>query len=270
MLMRFAKFIAVVIFGYVLVIGAFLIVIGLITAARADWSPDAMNRQIDATNFLVNDNCSATLVGSDVGYLLTASHCIQSQFRTIEREKIDDKGVVTKEQVRISVPGTVSQLVFSGPDEIQRTSYTFKIVQNDSDLDLALIKINAKLPTLTAAPIACREAERGETVYAVGNSLGVLYASVSKGIVASTHRNYRMIGVDGSQAENGLIQATAPTAGGNSGGALYNDGGEIVGVVVRGYQQVAPINLSVPLGDVKKFLSREKLERLWSRCEATK
>ncbi len=217
--------------------------------------------------------CTGQLLAAQNGdltpYFLTANHCIQTQFRTIEREKIDEKGVVTKEKVRISEPGTVSQIVFNGPSEVQRTSYTFKIKLNDSDLDLALIQVNAKIPNAVPAPIACRDAVRGETVYAVGNPLGVLYASVSKGIVASSNRNYRMIGVDeGNMADNGLTQATTPTAGGNSGGSLYNDTGEIVGVVVRGYQQIAPVNLSVPLADIKKFLGREKLERLWARCGA--
>lgn len=252
--------------------GLVFIVLGVVSlmagVARADWAPADMNRQIDQTNFLVNDNCSATLIDADKGYLLTASHCIVAQFRTIEREKIDDKGVVTKEKVRISAPGTVSQIAFSGPNEVKRTSYTFKIRLNDTDLDLALIQVNAKLPNVAAAPLSCRDPERGDTVYAVGNTLGILYASVSKGIVASSNRSYRMIGVDdGNMGDNGLIQATAAIAGGNSGGSLYNDSGEIIGVVVRGYQQIAPVGLSVPLSDVKTFLTREKLERLWSRCK---
>lgn len=241
-------------------------VLAVASAARADWSIDAMNRQIDQTNFLVNDNCSATLIDAKRGYLLTANHCIAEQFRTVQREKIDDKGVVTREQVRISVPGTVSQLAFNGPDEVQRTSYVFKIKANDKDLDLALVQVKAKLPNTATAPIACHEAERGETAFAVGNSLGVLYASVSKGIIASTHRNYRMIGVDGDAADNGLVQSTTPIAGGNSGGSLYNNQGEIVGVVVRGYQSVAPLGLSVPLSDIKKFLAANGAGDLFARC----
>ena len=243
------------------------ILVGCLSKAHAGWSPEAMNRQIDQTNFLVNNNCSATLIDAKRGYLLTANHCIQTQFRTIEREKIDDQGAVTTEKVRVSEPGTVSQITFNGPNEVQRISYTFKIKANDSNFDLALIQVNTSLPNAIGASLACRNPERGDTVYAVGNTLGILYASVSKGIVASSNRNYRMIGVDeGNMGDNGLIQATTAIAGGNSGGSLYNEDGEIVGVVVRGYQQVAPINLSVPLSDIKSFLSREKLDDLWARC----
>lgn len=234
--------------------------------AFADWAPTAMNRQIDQTNFLVNNNCSATLIDAKNGYLLTADHCIQSQFETIEREKIVDDRVTT-EKVRIAKPGTVSQIYFKDANETQRNSYVFKIKLNDTDLDLALIQVQTKLSNTEAAPIACADPQRGDTVYAVGNSLAILYASVSRGIVAGVNRNYRMIGVDGSAGERGLIHSTAAIGGGNSGGSLYNDRGEIVGVLVRGYQNVAPLGLSAPLHDIKRFLTREGLNTLWERCD---
>jgi S1-C subfamily serine protease len=230
------------------------------------WNIHAMNRQIDQTNFLVNDNCSATLIDAKHGLLLTANHCVEAQFRTIEREKIDDNGVVTKETVRVSVPGTVSQLAFNGPDEVQRTSYVFKVKANDKDVDLALVQTQAKLPNADSAPIACSNVERGDTAYAVGNTRAILYATVSKGIISSLNRSYRTIGEDGANADNGLVQSTTPIAGGNSGGSLYNDRGEIVGVVVRGYQQVAPLGLSVPLSDIKAFLKANGAGDLFARC----
>ena len=235
--------------------------------ANADWSISDMNRQIDQTNFLVNDNCSATLIDAKHGLLLTANHCVADQFRTIEREKIDDKGVIKKEQVRVSVPGTVSQLGFNGPDEIQRSTYVFKVKANDKDTDLALIQTQAKLPNVLSAPISCHDVQRGEGAYAVGNTRAILYATVSKGIISSVNRSYRTIGEDGDNADNGLVQSTTPIAGGNSGGSLYNESGEIVGVVVRGYQQVAPLGLSVPLSDIKKFLSANGSGDLLARCE---
>ena len=80
-----------------------LVVLGLLAVigyARADWSISGMNRQIDQTNFLVNNNCSATLIDAKRGLLLTANHCVDAQFRTIEREKIENKGVITRSERR--------------------------------------------------------------------------------------------------------------------------------------------------------------------------
>jgi S1-C subfamily serine protease len=238
-------------------VGAIAVAFVSISPASA-WEPSAMNKQIDATNFLVNDNCSATLIDKDGGYLLTANHCIREQFSTVEREKVQDDGTIKTERVRIAKQGTVSQLFFNGPNEVRRVTYTFKIKANDENKDLALIQVQTKLNNSMAAPIACKAPMRGDVVYAVGNSLGVLYASVSSGIIASVNRDYRMIGVGGEAADNGLIQSTAPIAGGNSGGALYNNNGELVGVVVRGYQQESPLGLSVPLKDIRAFLKDAK------------
>lgn len=228
-----------------------LLLLFLSVAPAAAWDISDMNTQIDQTNFLVNDNCSATLIDMKKGRLLTANHCISDQFQIIEREEIQDDGTVKTRKVRVAVPGTVSQMFFSGPAQTQKNSYTFKIVKNDASTDLALIETLGPLPNIQQAPVACKEPVRGETVFAVGNTLAVLYATVSKGIVSNVHRSYRNIGVDD---DHGLVQTTAAVAGGNSGGALYNDRGELSGVVVRGYQNVAPISLVVPLSDVRKFL----------------
>lgn len=239
-----------------------------VTAARAAGWP-GMDAQIDQTNFLVNDNCSATLIDVDKGYLLTANHCIAAQYRVIEREKFGDDGVVTKHKVRVAVPGAVSQLVFKGPHEVQRNTYVFKIVLTDTNADLALIQVQAALANTQASKIACTDPRRGDTVYVVGNPYGVLYSSVTKGIVSSLQRNYPMIGVD-DQGDNALMQVSSGVIGGNSGGAAYNASGELIGVPVRASSVNEVVGLVAPLSDIKKMLTREGLDRLWARCAETK
>jgi S1-C subfamily serine protease len=232
----------------------------------ADWSTADMNRQIDQTNFLINDSCSGTLIDADKGYILTAEHCITSQYRVIEREKIDSDGVVTKEKVRVVTPGTVSQKLFKGPHEVQINTYVFSVVLSDRKLDLALLQTKAKLPNNMSAKIACAEPVRGDTVFAVGNPYSILYSSITKGIVASNQRSYETIGID-DQDNNGLMQISAPIVGGNSGGAVYNTDGHLVGVPVRGSRMNEAFSLSVPLYDIKKFLMREGLDYLWKDCK---
>lgn len=242
--------------------------LALILLVSAAWAPAAMNRQIDSTNFLLNDNCSATLIDS-TGYFLTAAHCASDQFRVIERQRIGDDNVVTTEKVRVAVPATVSQLFYEGSDQVKKISYAVSVVLIDKDLDLALLKTSMKEGLWQGAPIACKDPIRGQHVYAVGNMYAVLYSSVTDGIISSVHRNYRMLGID-DQGDNGLVQSSASIVGGNSGGALYNDSGELIGVNVRGSQINETIALVVPLSDIKKFLMREGLDRLWSRCGSGK
>ena len=230
------------------------IVLGWVHYAHA-WEQVPMNRQIDQTNFLSNANCSATLVNKDKGYLLTANHCVADQYTIVDRDTYGADGKVTTEKVRVAVPGTVTQLVFNGPDEISRAIYVVKVIKSDATTDLALVQVVSKLPNTQDAPIACEQPVRGDKAYAVGNPLVFLYASVSEGIVASTQRNYRMIGID---SDNGFTQTTTTISGGSSGGALYNDRGQIIGVVVRGSPGIA---LSVPLSDVQAFVKGYAAEK---------
>lgn len=215
------------------------------------WGLDAMNKQVDETNFLINSGCSGTLIDSAHGLILTANHCIAAQYKEVEQENVSDDGVVTKKTVRISVPGEATKLIFNGYEEVGKMSYTFKVVKSDKVKDLALVQLQMPLPVGTMeAPVACEQGVRGDTVIAVGNPMGVLYSTVSYGNISSLERSYSTIGREGA----GLVQTTAPIGGGNSGGALYNDRGEIVGVNVMGYRQISPLGFAVPLVDIREFL----------------
>jgi S1-C subfamily serine protease len=258
-----SKFIGYCLLSLIAVATLFCAAVYAASTARAEgWNAAAMNEQIEQTNFLVNDNCSATLIDKDRGFLLTANHCIRSQFRVIEREKIGDDGVVKIEKVRVAKEGEVTQISFKGADEMQRTSYTFKIIASDRETDLALLQVRAKLANRMAAKVACNDSQRGDPVYAVGNPFAVLYSSVTNGIVSSINRNYKMLGID-DQGDHALVQSSAVIFGGNSGGALYNDKGELVGVNVRG---TPGITFSVPISDVKDLLGREGLNDLFKSC----
>jgi hypothetical protein len=222
--------------------------------AHADWDNVSMNKQVDDTSFVVNQNCSGTKIGPEL--VLTANHCIADMFEDVERDVISNNGEVEKKKFRIALPGYVSQKFFDGVHETRTYSYRYKIKARSVKFDLAILKTDAPLPASEETPISCKEPGRGDTVYAVGNPFVVLYATVTKGTVSSVQRNYEQIGISNGEGtygqDNGFFQFTAAIAPGNSGGAVYNDSGELVGVVVRGGP--SNIGLGVPLADVRSFL----------------
>lgn len=107
-------------------------------------------------------------------------------------------------------------------------TYKATLIGTDSDTDLAVIKITAE--NLPVAKLGDSDAlSLGDDVVAIGNPLG-LENSVSKGIISGLNRQI-------SDSRRGLssIQTDAPINSGNSGGALFNGYGEVIGVVNEKY-----------------------------------
>lgn len=111
--------------------------------------------------------------------------------------------------------------------------YTATVVGYDTWTDLAVLTIenpeNKSFPYATFAvsdPDKGRCVVLGEPVIAIGNSLGTLGGSVTDGIVAGLDREVEVEGVPMT-----LLQTNAAVSPGNSGGALFNLKGQLIGIV---------------------------------------
>jgi len=219
------------------------------------WDKKAMNAHIDQTNFMVNSGCSGTLIDAEKRYILTANHCVEDQYETIEKEEIDDKGIIKKNKIRRLRDGNVSQYDFQDGDTVRTVVYKVRLVAVDSDRDLALMQIAAKIPNKTSSLLACTLPERGDAAFVVGNPMGTLYSSVTRGIVSSVNRNYGIINFDGNErAKQALLQVSSGIVGGNSGGAVYDDNGLMIGVPVVANRANEVIGFAVPIDVIAAFL----------------
>ena len=104
-----------------------------------------------------------------------------------------------------------------------KKSYTAKLIGTDSKMDIALLKIDTeeKLPYSTFADSDIVKV--GEWVLAVGNPYN-LTSTVTAGIVSAKARNLDITGIQS------FIQTDAAVNPGNSGGALVNTRGELIGI----------------------------------------
>lgn len=124
--------------------------------------------------------------------------------------------------------------VVEGADEIlvklnDNTEYKGRVIGLDATTDLALIKVEAKdLPAITIGN--SDELKIGQWVLAVGNPFN-LTSTVTAGIVSAKARS---LGANGVES---FIQTDAAINAGNSGGALVNERGELVGINAMLYSQ---------------------------------
>lgn len=109
-------------------------------------------------------------------------------------------------------------------------TYNAKIIGRDTKTDIAILKVEAD--TLQAATLGdSDEVVVGEQVMAIGNPAG-LSGSVTDGIVSAVNRKIK---ADSTGFEMNCIQTNADISPGNSGGALVNMYGQVIGITSSKY-----------------------------------
>ena len=180
---------------------------------------------------------------SGTGIIVTASGYVITNFHIIE--KTDEV------QVKLLDP--------------QTDYYDARVIGVDEEFDLAVLKFDGEGLNLTPAQLGDSDALAvGDTVYAEGNPMGYLLGSMTSGIVSALGRDTEV------RSNLGLIQTDVTLNPGNSGGALVNDRGQVVGItsakitgLVRengeSYEDAALIEnlgLAIPISDALPFINR--------------
>lgn len=144
--------------------------------------------------------------------------------------------------------------VISGANKItvktkDGNSYDAELIGTDAKTDLAVIKINADNlnPVILGSS---SDLAVGDTAVAIGNPLGELGGSVSQGIISALDRE---ITIDNQKMT--LLQTDTAINPGNSGGGLFNQKGELIGIVnakssgsdIEGLGFAIPIDLAKPV-----------------------
>ena len=120
------------------------------------------------------------------------------------------------------------------------TSYDAEVVGYDQNNDIAVIKVEAE----GLAPVIIGDSDKmnvGDTVIAIGNPLGELTFSLTQGGVSALGREVTLS--DGVMMN--LIQTDCAINSGNSGGALFNLYGEVIGITNAKYSSTGGGNASI-------------------------
>ncbi|MCQ2452075.1 MAG: S1C family serine protease [Oscillospiraceae bacterium] len=132
------------------------------------------------------------------------------------------------------------------------SSYPATLVGYDSEADLAVLKIDAE--GLSAVTVGSMDACRvGSRVYAIGNPLGELTFTMTDGMICALDR----VITTGTSASINVFQINAAVNSGNSGGPVYNERGEVIGIVDAKYAAagVEGIGFAIPLDDAVDMIN---------------
>ena len=151
--------------------------------------------------------------------------------------------------------------VVDGADKLEvlfndNSTYDAKIIGTDEASDLALIKVDAK----GLSPITFGDSENvkvGEWVLAVGNPFG-FNSTVTAGIVSAKARSLGQSNRGGNLSIESFIQTDAALNPGNSGGALVNLRGELIGINSAIYSNTGSysgFSFAIPTTIVKKVIA---------------
>lgn len=125
------------------------------------------------------------------------------------------------------------------------TAYDARLVGSDVPSDLAVLKVEAQ--GLPPAEFGNSDLLRvGDTALAIGNPLGSdLFGTMTEGIISAINRDVNVSGYTMT-----LIQTTAALNPGNSGGALINSAGQVVGItnlkMMSDYETIEGLGFAIP------------------------
>ncbi len=141
-------------------------------------------------------------------------------------------------------------------EDIYGVQYTARLIGGDRDSDIAVLKLHpysdgyapnkVKLGVATIRDInGIAPLKIGEDVVAIGNPLGILGGSVTKGIISSIERTINVADIGSMK----LIQTDCATNGGSSGGGLFDAQGNLVGITNSGFEAYEGLNFAIPIDD---------------------
>lgn len=166
------------------------------------------------------------VIYSDDGYILTNSHVVSLGGKTAEK---------------------VNVFLNDG------TSTEGKVVWSDSFIDIALVKIKSDKKLEGASFGDSDTLKVGQTAIAIGNPLDMAFQrSMSKGIISGLNRYIGQ--VDGGGFMVGLIQTDASINGGNSGGPLINDRGQVIGINTVKVSSAEGMGFAIPINSIKPII----------------
>ena len=241
-------------------------------AIAAGSDPATINDVINATNFVVANQCSGTLISLKYKLVLTNNHCLEGYVDKVEKDETGKDGSIEKKTREVFKDMELKQLAYQGFEKVGATTVQAKILFHNTKYDLALLKIKAdSIPQTFASHVLPdgKKVTRGDKVYVVGNPF-LLDANLTEGVVSSTSRTLTWDDPDGGSVDVHYYGVDAGVNPGNSGGSLYNTDFDLIGVPAAKVNGASGVGFAIPAETIRAFLSEHCYESVWNDKAADK
>lgn len=179
---------------------------------------------LESTHANIFGQQSASAVAG-TGFIITSDGYIMTNYHVIESAQKSEHKI---------------QVLFK-----DKSSFEAKIVGFDEDNDVAVLKIDAS----DLSPVSIGNSDDiavGDSVFAIGNPLGELDFSMTSGRVSALDRS---ITIERNGTAINMFQFDAAINSGNSGGPVYNESGEVIGIATAkvGSSGVEGLGFAIPI-----------------------
>ena len=168
---------------------------------------------------------------------------------------VDPAGLVATNLHVIEGESTIRVKLYKDHDPLQVVAIAG--VDREHDLALMWIKAPRALPAVRLGDSALTSA--GDKIYALGNPLDLAY-SISDGLISQVRR---------LSAEMVMFQFSAPISLGSSGGPLFNQYGEVIGVTTAIVTEGQNINLAMPANYLRPLIQQPQTIALAEFAKST-
>ncbi len=193
----------------------------VVTVSNVPSARELSPAEVYATNLEACVGITVSTTTNVFGYTTTAAATGSGFVITEDGYIVTNHHVIEEATKGENVPITVS---FQSGE-----SYEAKLVGGEADNDVAVLKIDAQ----GLKPVVLGDSDKlvvGQTVYAIGNPLGELTFSLSRGVISALERR---INTDGTPIS--MLQIDAAVNSGNSGGPAFGPDGKVIGIVTAKY-----------------------------------
>lgn len=217
----------------------------LLSAQAADDDAAAYRRSVDSVVFITAitkdwgfSHGAGVVVSAERGLILTAFHVVGDDKLTAAMLPVRGKdGEIVTDTARYA--------------NISPASHC-RVIARDAGRDLALLQWVTPPPGLKAVPLASRSPPPGLPVFTIGSAAPAMFR-YSGGSVRQVYAD-RWTFATGQEVSARVIEMTVPINPGDSGGAVINRAGEIVGISSAVWKNANQVQKGIDVTEIKAFL----------------